>query len=207
MNGRLCGRTEFFDCRVQRGGVEFEADGNRAHRRHDLRLADEYDRPRGIGGAVRCHRRQAADRADFAIGERFLAINLCRVHGCLTAIGAHAWATPLRFVTAKANPSSLQRRLGGPDTIPGLAHPVTTHKVPAWTTLLGIALFGLALFWLHHLLGQYRWQDVLAHVHAISTTKVLRAGLFTVAGYGCLTLYDALAVHFAVRACRTPASP
>ncbi len=77
-----------------------------------------------------------------------------------------------------------------------MAHPATTHKVPAWTTLLGIALFGLALFWLHHLLGQYRWQDVLEHVRAIPNAKVLRAALFTVAGYSCLTLYDALAVHF-----------
>jgi phosphatidylglycerol lysyltransferase len=103
----------------------------------------------------------------------------------------------VRFRSAKANPSSLQRRLGGPVTIPGLAHSVTTHKVPAWTTLLGIALFGLALFWLHHLLGQYRWRDILGHVHAISNAKVLRAALFTVLGYGCLTLYDALAVRFA----------
>ena len=63
--------------------------------------------------------------------------------------------------------------------------------------MLGLALFGLALFWLHHLLGQYRWSDVLAHVHAMPTVKVLRAALFTVLGYGCLTLYDALAVHFA----------
>ncbi len=78
-----------------------------------------------------------------------------------------------------------------------MAHPSTTHKVPAWTTFLGIGLFGLALFWLHHLLGQYHWRDILAHVHAISTAKLLRAGLFTLAGYGCLTLYDALAVRFA----------
>jgi phosphatidylglycerol lysyltransferase len=55
----------------------------------------------------------------------------------------------------------------------------------------------VALFALHHLLGQYRWRDVLAHVHAISTVKIWRAALFTVAGYTCLTLYDALAVRFA----------
>ena len=78
-----------------------------------------------------------------------------------------------------------------------MAHPVTAHKVPAWTTLLGVALLGLALLWLHHLIGQYRWRDILGHVHAIPTAKLLRAGLFTVAGYGCLTLYDALAVRFA----------
>ena len=78
-----------------------------------------------------------------------------------------------------------------------MAHTVAAHKVPAWTTFLGLALFGLALFWLHHLLGQYRWQDILARVHAISDVKLMRAALFTVAGYGCLTLYDALAVRFA----------
>jgi phosphatidylglycerol lysyltransferase len=78
-----------------------------------------------------------------------------------------------------------------------LAHPVTAPKVPAWTTLLGIALFGLALYWLHHLLGEYRWQDILARVHAIPPVKLLQAAMFTVAGYGCLTLYDALAVRFA----------
>ena len=78
-----------------------------------------------------------------------------------------------------------------------MTHPVIARKVPAWTTLLGVVLFGLALFWLHHLLGQYRWRDILAHVHAISNAKVLRAALFTVAGYTCLTLYDALAVRFA----------
>jgi phosphatidylglycerol lysyltransferase len=66
-----------------------------------------------------------------------------------------------------------------------------------WTTLLGLALFGLALFTLHHLLGQYHWRDILDRVHAIADVKLLRAGVFTVLGYGCLTLYDALAVHFA----------
>jgi phosphatidylglycerol lysyltransferase len=58
-------------------------------------------------------------------------------------------------------------------------------------------LFGLALFTLHHLLGEYRWRDIIARVHAIPDVKLLRAAVFTVFGYGCLTLYDALAVHFA----------
>ncbi|GAC1330868.1 MAG: bifunctional lysylphosphatidylglycerol flippase/synthetase MprF [Steroidobacteraceae bacterium] len=78
-----------------------------------------------------------------------------------------------------------------------MSHPSTVRKVPAWTTLLGVVLFGLALWWLHHLLGQYRWRDILGQVEAIPSAKVLRAGLLTAAGYGCLTLYDALAVHFA----------
>ncbi len=55
----------------------------------------------------------------------------------------------------------------------------------------------LVAFWLHHLLGKYHWHDILARVQAISNTKLLRAAFFTCAGYSCLTLYDALAVHFA----------
>jgi phosphatidylglycerol lysyltransferase len=70
-------------------------------------------------------------------------------------------------------------------------------RVPAWTTLLGVALFGLALFWLHHVLAQYRWQDILAHVNAIPTSRFLAAVALTCAGYGCLTLYDALGLNFA----------
>ena len=56
---------------------------------------------------------------------------------------------------------------------------------------------GVALFVLHHLLGKYHWRDILDRVQAISNTKLLRAAFFTCAGYGCLTLYDALAVRFA----------
>ena len=53
------------------------------------------------------------------------------------------------------------------------------------------------MFVLHHLLGKYHWSDILERVNAISNTKLLRAAFFTCAGYGCLTLYDALAVRFA----------
>ncbi len=75
--------------------------------------------------------------------------------------------------------------------------PHTTHKVPAWTTLLGVALFGLALFWLHHVIGQYHWRDILAHVRAIPPSRLLAAVALACAGYGCLTLYDALGLRFA----------
>jgi phosphatidylglycerol lysyltransferase len=78
-----------------------------------------------------------------------------------------------------------------------LAHPTTTHKIPAWSTLLGIGFLVAAPFIVHHLLGQYHWRDILERVHAISNAKLLRAAFFTCAGYGCLTLYDALAVRFA----------
>jgi phosphatidylglycerol lysyltransferase len=66
-----------------------------------------------------------------------------------------------------------------------------------WTAFLGLALFGAALFWLHHLLGQYHWHDIVRDVNAISAHKLVRAAFFSVAGYTCLTLYDALAVRFA----------
>jgi len=55
----------------------------------------------------------------------------------------------------------------------------------------------VALFVMHHLLGKYHWRDILDRVNAISNTKLLRAAFFSFAGYGCLTLYDALAVRFA----------
>jgi len=62
---------------------------------------------------------------------------------------------------------------------------------------LGIALFGLAVYWLHHLLGQYHLRDILERAEAISPAKIWRAAILTCGGYGCLTLYDALAVRFA----------
>jgi phosphatidylglycerol lysyltransferase len=78
-----------------------------------------------------------------------------------------------------------------------LTLPHTNKKVPAWTTLLGIALFGLALLWLDHVMGQYRWRDILAHMRAIRTSQLTAAVLLTAAGYGSLTLYDALGLRFA----------
>jgi phosphatidylglycerol lysyltransferase len=78
-----------------------------------------------------------------------------------------------------------------------LTLPHTIRKVPAWTTLVGIALFVIALFWLHHLLGQYRWRDILQHMRAIQTSQLMGAVVLTAAGYGCLTLYDALGLKFA----------
>ncbi len=75
--------------------------------------------------------------------------------------------------------------------------PKTIRKVPPWTTLLGLALFGLALYWLHHVIGQYRWRDILAHMRSIRTSQLGSAVLLTAAGYGVLTLYDALGLRFA----------
>ena len=78
-----------------------------------------------------------------------------------------------------------------------MAHSSATHKIPLWSTLLGVGFLVAAPFIVHKLLGHYHWHDILDRVHAISNTKLLRAAFFTCAGYGCLTLYDALAVRFA----------
>jgi phosphatidylglycerol lysyltransferase len=77
-----------------------------------------------------------------------------------------------------------------------LAHSTTARRVP-WAALLGIALLGLAVYVLHHLLRQYHLHDILDRVRAIPSGKIWRAAILTCCGYGCLTLYDALAVRFA----------
>lgn len=63
--------------------------------------------------------------------------------------------------------------------------------------MLGIVLFALALWWLHHVLGQYRWQDILLRLRAIRATALVMAALLAVAGYAWLTLYELLGVRFA----------
>jgi phosphatidylglycerol lysyltransferase len=78
-----------------------------------------------------------------------------------------------------------------------LTLPHTNRRVPAWTTLLGFALFALALYWLHHVIAEYRWQDILAHMRAIPTTRLLAAIGLAVTGYTCLTAYDAIGLRFA----------
>jgi phosphatidylglycerol lysyltransferase len=63
--------------------------------------------------------------------------------------------------------------------------------------VLGLALFGVAMYWLHHLIAQYHWRDILGHMRSIQTSQLLGAVVLTAAGYGCLTLYDALGLRFA----------
>src|SRR5258708_20601838 len=88
----------------------------------------------------------------------------------------------------KPNPSSLQRCLGGPVTIPRLAHPSTTHKVPAWTTFLGIGLFGLALFWLHHFLVQYHWRGNPTRLQPHLLAEIPRGRFLPLPRPGALTI-------------------
>ena len=63
--------------------------------------------------------------------------------------------------------------------------------------MLGVGLFAVALWWLHHILGQYRWQDIAVRVHAIRGTALMWAALLAIAGYAWLTLYELLGIRFA----------
>jgi phosphatidylglycerol lysyltransferase len=73
----------------------------------------------------------------------------------------------------------------------------STRKVPAWTSLLGLVIFSLVLFWLHRVVGEYRWRDILGSMHAIPRPALVRAVLLAIAGYVTLTLYESLGVGFA----------
>lgn len=75
--------------------------------------------------------------------------------------------------------------------------PAAKKRMPAWTSLVGLAVFVLVLFWLHRLLGEYHWRDVLASLRMIPREALVQAGCLAVAGYGCLSLYEMLGVNFA----------
>jgi phosphatidylglycerol lysyltransferase len=75
--------------------------------------------------------------------------------------------------------------------------PAARRRMPAWTTLLGLSVFVLVLFWLHRLLGEYHWHDILASIRGIPREALWRAAALAVAGYGCLSLYEVLGVSFA----------
>ncbi len=75
--------------------------------------------------------------------------------------------------------------------------PPAKSKLPAWPTLVGLAVFVLVLFWMHRLLGEYHWHDVFRSMQGIPRATLLRAAALAAAGYGCLSLYEILAVNFA----------
>ncbi len=62
--------------------------------------------------------------------------------------------------------------------------------------LLGLGLFAVALFALHHALARYHYRDIAAEIESISGTKLLLAALFTAAGYTVLTAYDFLGLRY-----------
>lgn len=62
--------------------------------------------------------------------------------------------------------------------------------------LAGVALFGLALWALHHALKDVRYHDIVLALRALPRSRVELALLTTALGYGALTLYDTLACRY-----------
>ncbi|MBS0613293.1 MAG: bifunctional lysylphosphatidylglycerol flippase/synthetase MprF [Proteobacteria bacterium] len=71
------------------------------------------------------------------------------------------------------------------------------HRVPAWTTWLGIVLFLLAFLWLRHVLAQYHLRTILSGFLSLHPDALVLAGVLTFCGYTCLTLYEVLGLRFA----------
>jgi len=64
-------------------------------------------------------------------------------------------------------------------------------------TIIAVAAF-VAAFWLaDHVLGQYRWADVVAQLGGIPRHALLAALLLTIGSYLTLTFYDGLALRYA----------
>jgi phosphatidylglycerol lysyltransferase len=62
--------------------------------------------------------------------------------------------------------------------------------------LLGLVLFGFALVVLRRQLAAHHWSEITGHLRSLSPAAVTKAVLLTVAGYGVLTRYDALALQY-----------
>jgi len=71
------------------------------------------------------------------------------------------------------------------------------HRVPAWTTWLGIALFLLAFLWLRHVLSQYDLRSIAGGLLSMHPDALVLGGVLTFCGYTCLTLYEVLGLRFA----------
>lgn len=66
----------------------------------------------------------------------------------------------------------------------------------AFPVLLGLALFGVGLFALHHLLKPVNLDEVMSHIRATPTPVLLAAVLGTAVAYAALVGYDFLALLF-----------
>lgn len=65
--------------------------------------------------------------------------------------------------------------------------------------ILGFFLFCLALWVLHHELGQFQYQDLLNSLHGVSGKQLPAAMLATLLNYATLTSYDTLAFRYLKR--------
>ncbi len=62
--------------------------------------------------------------------------------------------------------------------------------------LLGLILFGIALWYLNHELRHYDLHDVARHLATLPTYKIILAFIFTGFSYTALTLYDTLGFYY-----------
>lgn len=62
--------------------------------------------------------------------------------------------------------------------------------------LLGLILFGIALWYLNHELRHYDLHDVARHLSTLPEYKIFLAFLFTALSYTALTLYDTLGFYY-----------
>jgi phosphatidylglycerol lysyltransferase len=64
------------------------------------------------------------------------------------------------------------------------------------TTVLGLVLFSIALFIIHHKLGHYRYHDIVREIKLIPETHLFAAMLLAALDYLVLTAYDWLALQY-----------
>src|SRR5260370_1357105 len=91
LDGAIGGGREVLRGISERARLDLEGERQGTHLREELRLAEIDDLPAQVGGAVSRHRREHADHAQPAVGERLLPKEGRRVHSklCRSALGRH----------------------------------------------------------------------------------------------------------------------
>ncbi len=70
------------------------------------------------------------------------------------------------------------------------------HLIHSLAPLLGLLLFGVALWALHHVLKGYHYHDIREQIRLLSPALIFLALGLTLADYGLLTCYDTLSVRY-----------
>ncbi|HET7462815.1 MAG TPA: bifunctional lysylphosphatidylglycerol flippase/synthetase MprF [Longimicrobium sp.] len=73
------------------------------------------------------------------------------------------------------------------------------RRLRSLTPLLGVALFGFALWLLHRELRNYHYADLVRELRGIPRSRLMLAVGLTLVSYAVLTLYDALGVRYVQR--------
>jgi len=73
------------------------------------------------------------------------------------------------------------------------------RRLRSLTPLIGVALFGFALWLLHRELRNYHYADLVRELRGIPRSRLLLAVAMTLVSYAVLTLYDALGVRYVRR--------